>query len=78
MSEVSTNQAEILTWHFWLAHQGKVTEKTREITLHTEDIEDSICAVRSMAEFGLPIADDMIKDINKSLKIMSKTQRKKG
>ncbi|KAM3190914.1 hypothetical protein ACQJBY_068717 [Aegilops geniculata] len=58
--------------------KGKVTEKTREITLHTEDIEDSICAVRSMAEFGLPIADDMIKDINKSLKIMSKTQPKKG
>jgi hypothetical protein len=46
--------------------------------LHTEDIEDSICAVRSMAEFGLPIADDMIKDINKSLKIMSKTQPKRG
>nr|BAJ95576.1 predicted protein [Hordeum vulgare subsp. vulgare] len=58
--------------------KGKVTEKTREITLHTEDIEDSICAVRSMAEFGLPIADDMIKDINKSLKIMSKTQPKRG
>uniref|UniRef100_A0ACD6A217 Uncharacterized protein n=1 Tax=Avena sativa TaxID=4498 RepID=A0ACD6A217_AVESA len=58
--------------------KGKVAEKTREVTLHTEDIEDSICAVRSMAEFGLPIADDMIKDINKSLKIMSKTQPKRG
>uniref|UniRef100_A0A0E0EHX5 Uncharacterized protein n=2 Tax=Oryza meridionalis TaxID=40149 RepID=A0A0E0EHX5_9ORYZ len=58
--------------------KGKVTEKIHEVTLHTEDIEDSICAVRSMAEFGLPIADDMIKDINKSLKIMSKTQPKRG
>ncbi|CAM0911269.1 unnamed protein product [Alopecurus aequalis] len=58
--------------------KGKVAEKTREVTLHTEDIEDSICAVRSMAEFGLPIADDMIKDINKSLKIISKTQPKRG
>jgi hypothetical protein len=69
---------EILTYPFWFAHQGKVAEKTREVALHTEDIEDSICAVRSMTEFGLPIADDMIKDINKSLKIMSKTQPKRG
>ncbi|XP_006659115.2 uncharacterized protein LOC102711087 [Oryza brachyantha] len=58
--------------------KGKVAEKIHEVTLHTEDIEDSICAVRSMAEFGLPIADDMIKDINKSLKIMSKNQPKRG
>ncbi|XP_014756437.1 uncharacterized protein LOC100821022 isoform X2 [Brachypodium distachyon] len=58
--------------------KGKVAEKTREVTLHTEDIEDSICAVRSMAEFGLPIADDMIKDINRSLMMMSKTQPKRG
>lgn len=58
--------------------KGKVAEKIHEVTLHTEDIEDSICAVRSMAEFGLPIADDMIKDINKSLQIMSKTQPKRG
>nr|ACF22780.1 hypothetical protein-3 [Brachypodium distachyon] len=63
---------------FCFLHQGKVAEKTREVTLHTEDIEDSICAVRSMAEFGLPIADDMIKDINRSLMMMSKTQPKRG
>ena len=48
------------------------------MTLHTEDMEDSICAVRSMADFGLPLADDMIKDINRSLQIMSKTQPKRG
>jgi len=48
------------------------------VTLHTEDMEDSICAVRSMADFGLPLADDMIKDINRSLQIMSKTQPKRG
>lgn len=41
-------------------------------------MEDSICAVRSMADFGLPLADDMIKDINRSLQIMSKTQPKRG
>ncbi|KAL6857042.1 hypothetical protein ACP4OV_018424 [Aristida adscensionis] len=58
--------------------KGKVVEKTHEVTLHTEDMEDSICAVRSMAEFGLPLADDMIKDINNSLQIMSKAQPKRG
>jgi len=58
--------------------KGKLVEKTHEVTLHTEDMEDSICAVRSMADFGLPLADDMIKDINRSLQIMSKTQPKRG
>lgn len=49
-----------------------------EVTLHTEDIEDSICVMRSMAECGLPIADDMIKDINRSLLIMSSSRPKRG
>lgn len=49
-----------------------------EVTFHTEDIEDSICVVRSMTEFGLPIADDMIKDINHSLHTMSSSQPKRG
>jgi len=31
-----------------------------------------------MVDFGLPLADDMIKDINRSLQIMSKTQPKRG
>jgi len=31
-----------------------------------------------MADFGLPLADDMIKDISRSLQIMSKTQPKRG
>jgi hypothetical protein len=53
-------------------------EKTHEVTLHTEDMEDSICAVRSMSEFGLPLADDMMKDINLSLQIMAKAQPKRG
>ncbi|CAO2186969.1 unnamed protein product [Urochloa humidicola] len=58
--------------------KGKLAEKTNEVTLHTEDMEDSICAVRSMADFGPPLADDMIKDISTSLQIMSKTQPKRG
>ncbi|TVU42760.1 hypothetical protein EJB05_09181 [Eragrostis curvula] len=58
--------------------KDKLVEKTHEVTLHTEDMEDSICAVRSMAEFGLPLANDMISDINNSLQIMSKAQPKRG
>jgi len=53
-------------------------EKVHEVALHTEDIEDSIYVVRSMTECGLPIADGMIKDISKSLHIMSASQPKRG
>ncbi|CAL9757250.1 unnamed protein product [Musa acuminata subsp. burmannicoides] len=58
--------------------KDKVGEKIHEVTLHTEDIEDSICSVRSMAEYGIPIADEMIKDINRSLHIVSASQPKRG
>jgi hypothetical protein len=66
--------------HFFVVfcHQDKVVEKTHEVALHTEDMEDSICAVRSMAEFGVPLADDMIKGISYSLQTMSKAQPKRG
>ncbi|KAL8257754.1 hypothetical protein R6Q59_029795 [Mikania micrantha] len=55
-----------------------IVAKSREISLHTEDSEDSITMVRSMKECGFPIVDDMIKDITKSLAIMSSKQPKKG
>ncbi|KAG1360792.1 hypothetical protein COCNU_09G002550 [Cocos nucifera] len=58
--------------------KDKVVEEIHEVTLQTEDIEDSICAVRSMTEYGLPIANEMIKDINKSLHIMSTSKPKRG
>ncbi|URD97988.1 hypothetical protein MUK42_28281 [Musa troglodytarum] len=58
--------------------KDKVGEKIHEVTLHTEDIEDSIGSVRSMAEYGIPIADEMIKDINRSLHIVSASQPKRG
>lgn len=58
--------------------KNKVVEKVHEVTLHTEDIEDSICVVRSMTECGLPIVDEMIKDISKSLCIVSTSQPKRG
>ncbi|GAU31278.1 hypothetical protein TSUD_39580 [Trifolium subterraneum] len=51
-----------------------IVEKVHETTLHTEDLEDSITAVRSMKECGFSIVDEMIGDINKSLEIM-KTKR---
>lgn len=53
-------------------------EKVHEVTLHTEDIEDSIYVVRSMTECGLPIADEMMIDISKTLHIMSVSQPKRG
>ncbi|QCE05426.1 uncharacterized protein LOC114191011 [Vigna unguiculata] len=44
-----------------------VSDKSRETTLHTEDLEDSVTMVRSMKDCGFPIADEMIGDIKKSL-----------
>ncbi|XP_072975740.1 uncharacterized protein [Typha angustifolia] len=58
--------------------KDKVAQKIHEVTLDIEDIEDSISVVRSMAENGFPIADDMLKDIHKSLLIMSTSQPKRG
>ncbi|KAK3027216.1 hypothetical protein RJ639_040805 [Escallonia herrerae] len=58
--------------------KNNVHEKSREMTLHTEDLEDSITVVRSMKECGFPVADEMIRDIKKSLTILSTKQPKKG
>ncbi|XWS75198.1 hypothetical protein CRYUN_Cryun01aG0064800 [Craigia yunnanensis] len=55
-----------------------VVEKSREATLQTEDLEDSITMVRSMKDCGFPIADEMIKDIKNSLTLMSAKQPKRG
>ncbi|CAH1430434.1 unnamed protein product [Lactuca virosa] len=55
-----------------------IMTKSREMSLHTEDSEDSITMLRSMKESGFPIVDDMVKDITKSLAIMSSKQPKKG
>ncbi|KAM7258253.1 hypothetical protein ACFE04_013994 [Oxalis oulophora] len=58
--------------------RNNVTNKSRDTTLHTEDLEDSITTVSSMKECGLSIADEMIGDIKKSLALISKKQPKKG
>ncbi|KAM7526867.1 hypothetical protein LguiA_016769 [Lonicera macranthoides] len=51
--------------------KNNVEENFRGMTLHTEDLEDSISMVRSMKESGIPIADEMGKDIRKSLAIIA-------
>lgn len=58
--------------------KNNVSERSRNMSLHTEDSEDSIAMVRSMKDCGFPIADEMIKDIKKSLAIISTKQPKKG
>ncbi|KAL3523499.1 hypothetical protein ACH5RR_016333 [Cinchona calisaya] len=58
--------------------KNNVVEISREMTLHTEDSEDSISTIRSMKECGFPIADEMIKDIRSSLDIMSTKHPKRG
>ncbi|KAL0298903.1 UNVERIFIED_CONTAM: hypothetical protein Sradi_6550100 [Sesamum radiatum] len=58
--------------------KNNVVEKSHETTLHTEDLEDSITMVRSMKECGLPIADEMIGEIKRSLSVISSKQPKRG
>ncbi|XP_042452446.1 uncharacterized protein LOC122037054 isoform X2 [Zingiber officinale] len=63
---------------YLLGVKDKVRKKIHEVSLHTENMEDSICSVRSMAECGTPIADGMIEDINRSLQLMSASKLKRG
>lgn len=56
----------------------KVTEKIHDVSLNAEDVEDSINVLRSMTEFGYPLAKEMIKDIQTSLVVISKCQPKRG
>ncbi|XP_044508546.1 uncharacterized protein LOC123227568 isoform X2 [Mangifera indica] len=58
--------------------KNNLVEKSRETSLHTEDLEDSVSMASLMNGCGFSIADDMIKDIMKSLTVMSTTQPKRG
>ncbi|XP_059666039.1 uncharacterized protein LOC132311907 [Cornus florida] len=58
--------------------KNNIVEKSREMNLHAQDLEDSITMASSMKECGFPVADEMIKDIKKSLAIMSTKQPKSG
>ncbi|RYQ92672.1 hypothetical protein Ahy_B09g098883 isoform D [Arachis hypogaea] len=55
-----------------------IVEKSHETTLHAEDLEDSVTMVRSMKECGFSLADEMIRDIKKSLVTMTTKQPKRG
>lgn len=56
--------------------RNNIVCKSHEIRVHTQDSKDSITMVRSMKQYGFPIVDDMIKDITKSLAIMSVRNQK--
>ncbi|XP_009765364.1 uncharacterized protein [Nicotiana sylvestris] len=59
--------------------KNNIEEKSREVTLHAEDSEDSITMIRSMKDCGAPIANEMIKDLRHSLAVVSKSrQLRKG
>ncbi|KAL8538672.1 hypothetical protein ACS0TY_000619 [Phlomoides rotata] len=64
--------------HNIISTKNIIVEKSRETSLHTEDLDDSITMLRSMKECGFPVADEMIKDIKKSLSIISSKQPKRG
>ncbi|KAL2324839.1 hypothetical protein Fmac_023897 [Flemingia macrophylla] len=55
-----------------------VVDKSHEMTLRTEDLDDSITMVESMKESGIPIANKMIEEIKKSLATMATKQPKRG
>lgn len=58
--------------------KNKVSEKSRDTALHTEDLDDSMTMLKSMKECGIPVADEMLRDIKKSLSIISAKQPKRG
>ncbi|GAV58938.1 NEP domain-containing protein, partial [Cephalotus follicularis] len=64
--------------HNVISLRNNVAEESRETASHTEDLDDSIAMVRSMKECGLPIADEMIRDIKKSLVVMTTKQPRRG
>lgn len=58
--------------------KNNVMEKSHEVSLHTEDLEDSVAMTKSMKECGFSIIDDMLRDIKTSLTIMSTKQPVRG
>ncbi|KAL1553198.1 hypothetical protein AAHA92_13904 [Salvia divinorum] len=58
--------------------KNKVSKKSRETALQTEDLDDSMTMIKSMKECGIPVADEMLRDIKKSLSIISAKQPRRG
>ncbi|XP_074358795.1 uncharacterized protein LOC141698086 isoform X2 [Apium graveolens] len=52
--------------------------KSHELSLQTEDSDESVTMVRSIKECGFPIIDEMVNDITKSLAIMSTKEPRRG
>ncbi|XP_019067706.2 uncharacterized protein [Solanum lycopersicum] len=57
---------------------SKTEGKSRQVTLHTADSEDSIFMVRSMKECGFSIANEMMKNLRHSLAVVSEKQLRIG
>ncbi|KAM3345441.1 hypothetical protein P3S68_025150 [Capsicum galapagoense] len=53
---------------------SNIEGKSRQVTMHAADSEDSSITVRSMKECGLPIASEMLKDLGHSLAVVSEYQ----
>ncbi|KAK9742668.1 hypothetical protein RND81_03G190000 [Saponaria officinalis] len=51
--------------------KNNLTEMSNDMSLHTEDIEDSIAMTKTMKDCGFPIIDEMIRDIKMSLTMTS-------
>ncbi|XP_021758300.1 uncharacterized protein LOC110723264 [Chenopodium quinoa] len=58
--------------------KNNILEKSHEVSLHTEDLEDSVAMTRTMKKCGSPVIDAMIRDIKTSLTIMSTKQPVRG
>lgn len=58
--------------------KNNVKGKSHELSLQTEDSDESVTMVRSIKECGFPIIDEMVNDITKSLAIMSTKEPRKG
>ncbi|CAO2835109.1 unnamed protein product [Amaranthus hypochondriacus] len=61
-----------------IRHKNNISEKSHEVSLHTEDLEDSINMTKTMKQCGSPVIDEMIRDIKASLTIMSTKQPVRG
>lgn len=58
--------------------KNNILEKSHEVSLQTEDLEDSVAMTRMMKKCGSPVIDEMIRDIKASLTIMSTKQPVRG
>lgn len=58
--------------------KNDLSDMLHQITLQTEDLEDSIHMLGSIKEYGSPIADEMIAEIKKTLELTSNKEPIRG